>query len=253
MFEEESKILPEFPRTPHLPFEPNAERNDLVASPEDAAIVLTSPNVYVEEKIDAANSGMCHCPELNDGQPLIRNRNYILRKGYGRKNTSAKLQFAPIWNWYYDHVDWFEALNELFGFPASVYGEWMYAQHTIYYNALPDYFIAYDVYDHRNGYFVDTKIAREYLELAGFSVVPLLQVGVKSYEELKRWMTKSPWAAPAVEQAKPEDEKREGLYIKVTDGVKITHRFKMRRADYKPGQNFSNQQIRRNRLAKKDD
>lgn len=34
------KILPEFPRMIHLPWKPNTERNDLVASEEDASVIF---------------------------------------------------------------------------------------------------------------------------------------------------------------------------------------------------------------------
>ncbi len=35
--------------------------------------------------------------------PVIRNRNNILKKGYIKKETPAKLQFRSSWNWLHAH------------------------------------------------------------------------------------------------------------------------------------------------------
>jgi len=69
----ESRILPQYPRTIHLPWKPNAQRSDLVAKEKDCAFLFTNPNIYVEEKVDGANVGMAWV----DGQPVVRNRNHL--------------------------------------------------------------------------------------------------------------------------------------------------------------------------------
>lgn len=206
-----------------MPYRPNASKDDRIASPKDASVVFGG-STFIEEKIDAANSGICKYED----QPIIRNRNHVLRKGYGRKKTAAKAQFAPIWNWYYANADAFDRLNDSLGFYASVYGEWMHYRHTIHYNQLPSLFMAYDIYDSENRKFIATPKARQHLKAAGFSLVPLLQVGLNKYEELDRLIAKSPFS----------DELREGVYIKVVEGDWITHRFKMVRQDFKPGVHF---------------
>ena len=86
-------LLPEFPRTLHLPYKPNTQHGDLVA--HDADILFGDEgNVWVEEKIDGASAGIAFI----DGHPVIRNRSHILNKGF-LKDTPAKKQFRPIWNW----------------------------------------------------------------------------------------------------------------------------------------------------------
>jgi hypothetical protein len=238
-YEWENSILPEFPKTEHLPslghYAPNASSDDRVASAQIASIVNGNVNVYVEEKLDAANSGICHY----DGQPIIRNRNHVLRKGYGRKRTNAKLQFAPIWNWYYESVEKFERLNDALGFYASVYGEWMYFTGTIFYDKLPAYFVAYDIWDSEERCFLPPTVTRAALERVGFAVPPLLQIGVKSYDELVSHFVQSAWAAAPELQSRPGNALREGVYLKVFDENKITHRFKMVRQGFLPGENFT--------------
>jgi hypothetical protein len=235
-----TRLLPDYPRTLHLPHKPNAQRDDLIASPEDVQDIFTSPNTYVEEKIDGANCAMMLC---NDGEdfPLIRNRSHILTKGY-MKATPAKMQFASVWNWFYDNKDKFDNLNCLLGMYAGVYGEWMYALHGIKYDNLPSLFVPFDVYDYEQGCFLDTGKSRQVLQEAGFEIVPLVHQGpVESYEQLEALcQAQSPFAS----------ERREGVYLKVTDGKKVIKRFKMVRHDFIQGCHWSDKAITRNKVRK---
>src|SRR5271170_6055123 len=100
-----SKILPDFPRTRHLAYNPNAHRSDLVASEAECKIIFESDNVELTTKIDGANVGIC----FYEGNPVIRNRNNILHKGKtGHLRTPAQLQFASIYNWAYENLEKFE-------------------------------------------------------------------------------------------------------------------------------------------------
>jgi hypothetical protein len=138
------------------------------------------------------------------------------------------LQFTPIWNWYYEHFDQFKKLNKAVGFNASVYGEWLYYRHTIYYDRLPSYFVAYDIYDHENGYFMASQLSRKHLQDAGFNVTPLLQLSLRNFADLDQHLVRSPFS----------DENREGLVVKVCDDVRQLARFKMVRGDYRQGLHF---------------
>ncbi len=246
-FEFEQNILPEFPRTEHLPYRPNASKDDRVSSERDAQIILGNERVVIEEKVDAANSGMC----LYDGQPIIRNRNHVLRKNYGGKNTPAKKQFTAIWGWFYDNLSKFEAINKALGWEAAVYGEWMYYQHTIFYDKLPAYFVPYDIWDWEKKLFLPTPTTGVLLTQAGFRMPPLLHdTGsgtLKGYADLDRFMGRSAWAAAPELQSRPENADREGLYIKVYDDKQVTRRFKMVRQGYRPGESFGE---KRNKLEK---
>jgi hypothetical protein len=235
-FVAEKKILPAFPRTPHLPWKPNAADDDIVASEADIA-AITQHTVHGEEKIDGASVGMT----THDGHPLIRNRDHILRKGYV-KDTPAKKQFASIWGWWYDNQAKFKSLAEMG--PFSIYGEWMVARHGIYYDRLPDWFIAYDVYNHETGWYLKPEKARRVLTEAGF-VVPQILVGggIGDISEFE-FATKqsSEWYNGPVE----------GVYIKVTrhiDGMeRITHRFKMVRSDFERGKFWDGKTLLKNSL-----
>jgi hypothetical protein len=221
-------VLPEYPRTPHLPWKPNVSLQDadIVLSEEACAEIFAagrteSKLVSVQEKIDGANCGM----SILDGEPVIRNRQHILRKGY-HKDTPAKQQFASVWNWWYDHRDNFEFLQKHYG-PVSVYGEWMVQQHGMKYDRLPDWFIAYDLYDYEEGRFYDWLAAQDRLITAGFSVVPVLHYGkIDNYQYLEKLAN-----GPSLFT----DAQREGIVIKVSDGKRQISRYKMVRQGFVQG------------------
>lgn len=231
------KLMPDYPRTKHLPYKPNATRDDLIADPKEVLDLFESENVYFEEKIDGSQCGICYYKD----HPVIRNRSSFLNKGY-LKRTPAKMQFASIWNWFYENRDKFEKLNAALGFPGAIYGEWTVALHGIRYDNLPNYFFAFDIYDHQTGCFMDTGFARKVLEDAGFIIPPLLKKGrIDKWEELDVFMEdNSPFSSL---------DKREGIYVKVTDGEQVTKRFKMVRHDFIQGCHWSKKQLRKNTLA----
>jgi atypical dual specificity phosphatase len=234
-----TKLLPEYPRTKHLCYKPNAQRLDLIADEKECREILTNENTWVEEKVDGANSGI----SFYEDNPVIRNRSNILQKGKsGHLRTPAKIQFAPIWNWFYENREKFEKLRDLCGYEPSVYGEWLYALHGIEYDALPCYFMAYDLYDWEKCIFVQTGRARQLLGEAGFQLTPLLYNGaVPSYEFLEKFMeAKSDFSTL---------DKREGVYIKVCDHEKVVARFKWVRSDFIQGCRWDERKITKNRLA----
>lgn len=230
------RILPEYERTKHLPFKANAKRDDLICSLDNCNSIWTQP-AGVSEKVNGASCRMT----IFDDQPLIGNRNHILDKAYSHEKirNSSKLQFSSIWGWWYKHKVLFEALEE--AGPYSVYGDWMYMQHGMHYDLLPSLFMTYDVYDYEVGKFLDPKVAMKILEECGFSVVPLLHYGpLDSFEQLEVMANEpTPFATNA---------KREGVYLKVTDGKYVVDRFKMVREGFEQGKYLSQKTMLRNKL-----
>lgn len=58
-----------------------------------------------------------------------------------------------------------------------LYGEWLYATHTIFYDALPHYFCAFDVLDVTAGEFLSTARRGELLAGTPVVSVPVLRAG----------------------------------------------------------------------------
>lgn len=233
-FDSAREVLPEFGRMLHLPHEPNCDRDDLVATEADASVIFRAGRecglgVLVEEKLDGSQVGVA---SAGDGEvPIIRNKNHILVKGYGRKLTNAKKQYAPLWNWVYDRAASFAALTALCGELVGVYGEWLYAEHTLRYDLAPDDFVAYQIYQPSLGAFVDAYRARELLGAAGFAQPELLATRVDGYAQL---------AALAREPSRwSSRDRREGVVVKVSDGERLVAQFKMRRGDFRPREDFN--------------
>lgn len=246
-------VLPEYPSVLHLPWHPNA-KGDRIATLQDVEPIFESKNVYIQEKIDGANCGMTFL----DGHPVVRNRTKILRKGQELKNPSQK-QFASAWNWMHERKDRFERLDD--AGPYSVYGEWMIQQHGMIYDALPEWFIAYDLYDYEKQHFLDPAKANKILLSCGFQVIEMDFIGSytafltgflggetpDNFEDLCvaagdqiKWNSnlKSNFAI---------DSKREGTIVKVSDGEWITDRFKMVRQGVDQGCLLTDE-IKRNKL-----
>lgn len=139
--------------------------------PEVLATLTKQTKIVVQEKIDGASVRICWDGE---GAPLVGNRKHILNKGYVERDTPAKLQFRPLWNWIYDNKAKFAALSAEFAEPVIVYGEWLWAKHSRSYDALPDFFIAYDLLS--EDLFKPVDLSLELLIKAGFETPAIIEV-----------------------------------------------------------------------------
>lgn len=232
-------LLPQFPKTPHLPFHPNVQDDDVVAKDNEIEPLFNASNqIYVEEKLDGASAAIA----VIDDHPVIRNREHILNKGFIRKknDTTAKMQFRPIWNWYYKNKKKFNELYDHIG-PVTVYGEWMLAQHGMFYDRLPSYFVAYDLFCHRTKQFLQTSIVRNVLTTSGFALPSLIHTGkISNSDTLESLLhQKSKFSSTEI---------IEGLYFKFFDGESIL-RFKMVRENFKQGSLWDHFELKKNLLA----
>lgn len=236
-------VLPEYPSVRHLPWTPNSKGDKIATEQEVMEAMVGCSRICSQEKIDGANCGMAF---LN-GHPVVRTRTKILRKGQELKNPSQK-QFASAWNWMHDRKDRFEKLDE--AGPYSVYGEWMVQQHGMVYDELPEWFIAYDLYDYEKQHFLDFDKADKILKNCGFSVIPFDRSPLFDCP-----LDMTPQFLSAVlycfiEEASSHfaNSNREGIVVKVTNGDWITHRFKTVRQGFDQGCLLGSE-LKRNKLA----
>lgn len=241
------RVLPEYPSIRHLPWNPNS-KGDKIADEQEVSVIFSAKKLYVQEKIDGANCGMTYL----DGFPVVRNRTKILRKGQEMKNPSLK-QFASVWNWIHDRRERFVKLIE--HGPYSVYGEWMVQQHGMVFDRLPEWFVAYDIYDYEKQHFLDPAVANGILKECGFSVVELEMNPAFNYVGD---LTSLFQRGNGIDLSKLFEHfanmpshfanaQREGIVVKVSDGEWITDRFKMVRQGFDQGCLLTDQ-IKRNIL-----
>jgi RNA ligase len=155
--------LLKYPRTQHLEgsrLQPGDE--DLDSVPFDD---LVGKFLVVEEKIDGANAGLSF---EEDGTLRLQSRGHYLIGGSREKHFDLFKQWASC------HAP---SLFEKLGSRHVLYGEWLYAKHTIFYDRLPHYFLEFDVYDRETELFLSTERRRELLAGLPLVSVPVLRQG----------------------------------------------------------------------------
>jgi hypothetical protein len=229
--------LHKYPRTFHLQgsrLQPGDE--DLDAAPWAEVV---GRYLVAEEKMDGANSGLSFD---RAGKLFLQSRGHFLTGGPREKH------FNPFKRWANGIAG---ELWVRLGPRFVVYGEWLYAKHTIFYDRLPHYFLEFDVLDTETGVFLSTARRRELFAGLPVESVPVLWEGVLEDPEALLSLIgpstcKSPdWRARLEEQARtrhldPERVRREtdpsdlmeGLYLKVEEDVEVRARYKYVRADF---------------------
>lgn len=150
-----------FPHTPHLAWlGTGAPREDKVLSAAEVRVFL-SREVIVEEKLDGANLGISADPS---GMLRLQNRGQYLLPPFGG-------QFSRAAGWLAQHED---ALALALGQNLLLFGEWCAARHSVAYDRLPDWFIAFDVYDLALQRFWSARRRNKWAAKLNISVVPTL-------------------------------------------------------------------------------
>ena len=152
-----------FPRTPHLWWLGRGEpRGDKLLTPPEAAALLAG-ELVVEEKVDGANLGLSAVA----GELRAQSRGHYLTR-------RAHPQFQPLW-------PWLEArrapLLAALGEGLALYGEWCFAVHSVTYDALPDWFLLFDVLDRRQERFWSAARRDGLAADLGLATVPRLAEG----------------------------------------------------------------------------
>jgi hypothetical protein len=226
-----------YPRTHHL------EGSRLQPGDEDLSSVpfadLAGQHLVVEEKIDGANAAIRFDA---GGNLLLQSRGHYLEGGAREKHFNLFKQWASA------HT---ASLHERLGARYVMYGEWLYAKHTVFYDRLPHYFLEFDVLDTERGDFLSTDRRRALLRGAPITSVPVLHEGPltklsalialvgPSRFKSPTWRERLAQAAlgrdadPArvVRETDPSDD-MEGLYVKVEEAGAVVGRYKFVRYEF---------------------
>jgi hypothetical protein len=179
-----------------------------VLSEQDSLEFLARMTV-VQEKLDGANVSI----RVADGRLVPENRG---------KPVSNHPQFDPFKAWVAAHP----GLHDLGS--LILYGEWLYAEHGTPYDRLPDYFIAYDLYDTTTESFLAARAVQEYCGVLGITATQNLAFD-RSPSGLARLAREpSVFSTTAL---------REGLYLRIEEGDTCVERAKLVRHGYQPRTN----------------
>lgn len=181
-----------FPHTPHLLwFGAGSPRDDKLLKPAEVAEFL-SGELVVEEKVDGANLGLSLGP---DGRVRAQSRGHYLTPG------RSHAQWDPLWPWLAKlRVELEDGLQE----GLLLYGEWCYAQHTIPYDLLPDWFLGFDIFETESARFWSADRRNDWLQERGLASIP----------EIKRGRLQSRQIVSLIDNSAVGHVPREGIYLR---------------------------------------
>lgn len=168
-----------YPRTPHI------AGSRIQSGDEDLKTIpfelLQDKFLVIEEKVDGANLGISF-----DDQENIRlqSRGHYLTGGYRERHFNLLKTWALTYS---------SQLYQVLGNRYVLYGEWLFAKHTVFYDKLPHYFFEFDILDLQEQVFLSTERRRAILAELPFVVsVPVLKEGcIKNVGELASYIRKS--------------------------------------------------------------
>ena len=200
---------------------------------------LIGIDLTVEEKVDGANCGVSFC---ENGDLQLQSRGHYLTGG-GRDR-----HFDVFKSWANVHRS---RIFDVLGARYIMYGEWLYAKHTMFYDQLPHYFMEFDVFDRERHVFLSTDARRKLLAGLPIMPVPVLYRGeIRTVEQIEslitcslyrsqNWRTVLEEAAEKsysrmdfVEKQTENSDLAEGLYFKQEDDHTAFDRFKYVRAGF---------------------
>ena len=208
-----------YPRTPHL-FGARGTDDDRRLGERESHAFLDDPSLIVEEKIDGTNVGV-HFSDV--GELVLQCRGHLITEGMHPQYDLFK-QWAAVKQFVLE-----ERLQNRF----IMFGEWVYAKHSIHYRQLKHYFYEFDIYDKEQESFLDLEQRLAILEGLGVETVPVIHTGTIDREALEGLIGPSEFDShfenPLTQRS---DNLMEGLYVRTEAEGAVTGRAKMVRPEF---------------------
>lgn len=127
-------------------------------------------------------------------------------------------------------------------------------QHSIHYRQLSHYFFEFDIYDKREGKFLDLETRLGMLEGTPIETVPVIHKGATSFESLQALIGPSQFDSVFDNpNTGIPDNLMEGLYLRTEETGRVTGRAKLVRPEFvekvKQSEHWQHQQMIPNELA----
>ena len=199
-----------FPHTPHLAWlGEGTPRGDKVLRQADVDQLLSGV-VVVEEKVDGANLGFSV-----DEHGRLRAQS----RGSYVDTEAPSGQWKPLKRWLSTRQQTIAAAltSELI-----LFGEWCYAVHSIRYTRLPDWFLAFDVFDRKRGEFWSVGRRDRLAAELDVATVPRLGQGHFDLTALRRFLDAS----------RLTDGPAEGIYVRRETPDRLEQRAKLVRPEF---------------------
>lgn len=220
-----------YPRTAHIEGSNIVDDDEAVSNSSCKSMIQSADCVVVQEKVDGTNVGV-HFEE--DWVPVCQKRSGVIGQGEHE-------QYVRFRDWVYGQVeDLWTCLNTRY----VLYGEYLLAVHGVSYDALPSFFLAFDVWDKQDKCWLSWDRMQKLLEpcQGRISCVPLLSRNWNGdLKELEALVQKSKFSTT---------ETAEGVYIRFEKGGVVQHRLKYRRKTFTAGRKDFHTHMKTNSLKK---
>jgi RNA ligase len=229
-----------YPRTPHL-FGSRGTDDDRHLGERDSLDFLANASLIVEEKLDGTNVGIHF---TSAGRLVLQCRGHEI-------TTGMHAQYDLFKQWTMGKRPDLEIILED---RLILFGEWLYARHSVHYRALPHYFFEFDIYDKERQVFLDLAARLEILEGTGILTVPVVHRGPVTADDLAGLIGPSSFDSVFENSVTGRtDDLMEGLYLRTeADGV-VTGRAKFVRPEFvekvKQSEHWQHQPVVPNLLA----
>ena len=208
-----------YPRTPHL-FGSTGTADDKHLSAEESRQFINDASLIVEEELDGTNVGIHF---TGDGQMVLQCRGHLITEGMHPQYDLFK-QWSVVKQ---------PVLEEVLGDTFILFGEWLYARHSVHYRRLPHYFFEFDIYDKEHEVFLSLEHRLALLEGTGLHTVPVVHTGSVERDQLERLIGASLFEAhfenPVTHRT---DNLMEGLYLRTESQGVVTGRAKFVRPEF---------------------
>lgn len=229
----ESSSFFRYPRTVHITGSEVVDDDESVSPAELLAFAGKNYKLILQEKVDGANVSV-HFEQ--EWEPIIQKRSGLI-------GTGEKTQYDVFRTWVYERLD---DLFSLLGTDLVMYGEWMWTQHAIVYDALPSFFIAFDLYSKSTKAFLSSAQVTERLR-GKVETVPVLH---SAAWPLSKGQTLDGLIKKLLTTSRFGTQTAEGIYIRIEDEEKVIYRSKYRRRSFTSGRTDFGKVDRRNTLKK---
>jgi len=208
-----------YPRTPHL-FSSRGTDDDKHLGQAESLEMIADSSLVVEEKLDGTNVGIHF---TTSGRLVLQCRGHEI-------TPSMHAQYDMFKQWTTVKRPVLESMLED---RLILFGEWLYARHSVHYRRLPHFFFEFDIYDKQEQVFLalDLRLAR--LERTGICTVPVVHRGAATQGQLLALIGPSRFDSnfenPLTGRT---DNLMEGLYLRTEADGRVIDRAKIVRPEF---------------------
>jgi hypothetical protein len=181
---------------------------------------ISNESLIVEEKIDGTNVGLHFSVK---GEMVLQCRGHLVTEGMHPQYDLLK-QWAAVKR---------NVLEKRLEDRFILFGEWVYARHSIHYRKLTHYFYEFDIYDKVQASFLDLRQRMSMLDQSGIETVPVVHMGKLRRSDLDELIGPSSFGShfenPVTHRT---DNLMEGLYLRTESEGVVTGRAKVVRMEF---------------------